>query len=341
MRQKRWLALLLVLGVILGILGGHRLLEVHLPAQGLAADPMGEERGSELMYVDPERLMADVAALSFPRVEEGDRQQALDYLEQSLTESGWQTERLPFAEGVNLVAHLGSPPPGGDRLLLGAHYDTVAQSPGADDNASGIAVVLEVARLLGTGQMQTQRSLTLAIFDQEETGLVGSRALAADTDQLQGLQGAIILDMVGYACYRPGCQTYPERWPLNPMSDRGDFLAVIGDRPHPDLVEAFAPTDSDRTPPILSLLVPAESTLLPDVARSDHAAFWEQGIGAVLVTDTANFRNPHYHQASDRPETLDRDFLTASAQRVWEALVTLLTATSSADAPSETILSRA
>ena len=334
MRQRRWVGLLLLLlSVALGIWGGHRLLDVKLIAQDPIAKHVSEVPSLALRHVEPERLMADVAALSFPRVEEGDRLQALDYLEQSLTESGWQTQRLPFAEGVNLVAHLGSSSPGSDRLLLGAHYDTVAQSPGADDNASALAVVLEVARLLGTGNLQTERSLTLAIFDQEETGLLGSRALAADTDQLQKLQGAIILDMVGYACHHPGCQTYPGQLPLNPMSDRGDFLAVIGDRPHPDLVQAFAPADSDRTPPILSLLVPAESTLLPDVARSDHAAFWEKGIGAVLVTDTANFRNPHYHQASDRPETLDREFFTASAQRVWEAIATLLTVTSTTDEP--------
>ncbi|MGB3516911.1 MAG: M28 family peptidase [Elainellaceae cyanobacterium] len=334
MRQRRWVGLLLLLlSITLGIWGGHRLLDAKLIAQDPIAKHVSEVPSLALRHVEPERLMADVAALSFPRVEEGDRLQTLDYLEQSLTESGWQTQRLPFAEGVNLVAHLGSSSPGSDRLLLGAHYDTVAQSPGADDNASALAVVLEVARLLGTGNLQTERSLTLAIFDQEETGLLGSRALAADTDQLQKLQGAIILDMVGYACHRPGCQTYPGQLPLNPMSDRGDFLAVIGDRPHPDLVQAFAPADSDRTPPILSLLVPAESTLLPDVARSDHAAFWEKGIGAVLVTDTANFRNPHYHQASDRPETLDREFFTASAQRVWEAIATLLTVTSTTDEP--------
>jgi Zn-dependent M28 family amino/carboxypeptidase len=309
MRGWRWLGFgLLLLGMILGILGNHALGD-RVPV-------------SEPGTVNPQRLWADVEALSVPRHTKGDRQAALLYLEQSLGDAGWQTQRQPFEGGVNLVAQLGSEQPG-DRLILGAHYDTVAPSPGADDNATGLAVLLEIARQVAAMPVRPARSLTLAIFDQEESGLRGSRAFAADNTLGQGVVGAIILDMVGYACTTPGCQTYPPQLDLPNPRDRGDFLAVIGDLPHAQLVDAFEP-ESDRHPPLIPLVVPAEITLLPDAARSDHAAFWEQGIGAVLVTDTANFRNPHYHQDSDRPDTLDPDFFQAAAQRIWATVFTLL-----------------
>ncbi|UBF23567.1 M28 family peptidase [Kovacikia minuta CCNUW1] len=111
-------------------------------------------------------------------------------------------------------------------ILVTAHFDTVAGSPGADDNASSIATVLEIARLLG--QSQTPRGLQLALFDAEETGLQGSLAFTARAANLVNLAGVVNLEMLGYACRTAGCQKYPEGLPITPPSDRGDFLGVIG-----------------------------------------------------------------------------------------------------------------
>jgi Zn-dependent M28 family amino/carboxypeptidase len=170
----------------------------------------------------------------------------------------------------------------------------------------------------------------LAFFDAEETGLLGSLAVANDPELRDRLDGAIILDMVGYTCTTPGCQTYPDLSALGPIADhlptQGDFLAAISDRRQPALLESFtstlATTDT-ALPPLLSIALP-DDIPLPDLVRSDHAAFWNVGIGAVLLTDTANFRNPHYHQSSDRPPTLDRTFLAGSAQHLLYALYTML-----------------
>lgn len=283
--------------------------------------------------VDQARLMADVVALSYPRHTESDRQAARDYISQSLTQSGWAVAAQEFGEdGVNLVAQLpvlDEPEENsGDRtLVLGTHYDTVTASPGADDNASGVAVLLEVARLMAA--LPEGRSLQLVFFDQEEVGLLGSRAFVDEAAQQDNVMAAIVLDMVGYACRTPGCQTYPAL-PLVDPPDQGTFLAVVGDVGHPDLVAAFKASEDGTLPPILGLTVPTVGASAPDLLRSDHAPFWEQGIGAALVTDTANFRNPHYHQPSDRPETLDPVFFAGSAQHVFNAVRSLLSSTMSA-----------
>ena len=106
--------------------------------------------------------------------------------------------------------------------------------------------------------------------------------------------------------------------PFEPPSDVGDFLAVVGDRNHPQLVEWF---QNSPTPiPVYTLTIPTLGPLTPDLLRSDHVPFWRKGIGSVMVTDTANFRNPHYHQTSDRPDTLDPTFFTAATQLILDAI---------------------
>jgi len=126
-----------------------------------------------------------------------------------------------------------------------------------------------------------------------------------------------------YACYKVGCQQYPAGLPVTPPSDKGDFLAAIADAEHLPLLNAFQKT-RENLPPVLTLPIPLKGLLTPDTLRSDHAPFWYQGIGAVLVTDTANLRSPHYHQASDTPKKIERSFFTGSAQIVVNATTVLL-----------------
>jgi Zn-dependent M28 family amino/carboxypeptidase len=265
--------------------------------------------------------MAHVNALAFPRFDAVDRDRARQYLQQELVREDWLVTEQAFAEGVNIVAtHLGTQP-AAETVILAAHYDTVAQSPGADDNATGVATLLEAARLFAP--LETERTLQLVFFDQEETGLLGSTAFA-DTVAPSPVSVAIVLDMVGYACHEPGCQTYPSGLPIEPPSDRGTFLAAIGDQPHSVLLPAFQSQTGATLPPVFTLAVPQLGALTPDFLRSDHAPFWERGMGAVLVTDTADFRNPHYHQPSDTPDTLDPIFFRGSAQVILTAIYQLL-----------------
>jgi Zn-dependent M28 family amino/carboxypeptidase len=198
-------------------------------------------------------------------------------------------------------------------ILIGAHYDAVPGSPGADDNATGVAVLLELARAFS--QQPISYPVRLVAFDMEEYGLLGSAAYAAELwQQKQPLRLMLSLEMLGYCDDAPGSQNYPVpllKW-LYP--DRGNFLALIGNAiAIPDLLRLNHRIRKAGVP-CEWLPVPNRGSILPDTRRSDHAPFWDRGYRAVLVTDTANLRNPHYHQPSDRIDTLNLDFLTSVCQ---------------------------
>ena len=283
-------------------------------------------------HIDGDRLLRDLEHLAFTRYSDAERLQARQYILEQLQEAGWSPEEIPFVshqsanpiEGINILAIKPGRNPDIGTILLGAHYDTVARSPGADDNASAVATVLELARLFNN--IQTSYTLAIALFDLEESGLLGSTAFTQDILRSLNINGAIILEMLGYACYTAGCQTYPQALPIDPPSDIGNFLAIIGDIGHPFLVDAFkTAAHSERTDlPIFTLKIPTLGAITPDLLRSDHVPFWRKGIGAVMVTDTANFRNPYYHQTNDTLETLDHEFLINSATLVLDSLMQLL-----------------
>jgi hypothetical protein len=314
----------------------HHLWETQLPllsdkavAEGYAPAISPAIAQVSAPAISPERLLAHVRALDFERYREDDRLRVREYISQQLLSWGWTPQLQAFDGGVNVWAQRGGTDPNAGAILVGAHYDTVPGSPGADDNASGVAAVLEVARLLGS--QRTPRGLWVAFFDEEELGLRGSLAFTAGNLSLKELRGAIVLDMVGYACHDAGCQQYPKGMPVKPPGDKGDFLAVVGDVEHRRLLEPFERFGGGRVkgvdlgmPAVFSLPVPLKGVLVPDVLRSDHAAFWYNNIGAVLVTDTANLRTPHYHKGSDTPATIDRQFFAGAGQLVVSAASSLL-----------------
>lgn len=314
--RKRWVWLILfVLATTLTLLGWMQHQEQTF-SQSFNTQSAGV---TVTLPIDADRLLEDVEALSFQRYTKPDRDRARAYLIQALEAAGWTPQTQSFAGGLNIYAQRPGTDAAAGTILLAAHYDTVEQSPGADDNATSVATVLEAARLLG--EYSTPRTLQLALFDQEETGLLGSEAFAAQADDLQG---AIVLDMIGYACHVEGCQSYPPL-PIKPPTEQGDFLAVIGDQGNPFLGDSFVAASQAKHPAVLTLAVPTFGRLTPDLMRSDHVPFWREGIAAVLVTDTANFRNPHYHQPTDTPDHLDREFFLGAAQTVVDATTLLLT----------------
>ncbi|MDJ0735359.1 MAG: M28 family peptidase [Nostocaceae cyanobacterium] len=363
MKKAIWLVLLVVVAVaVVGINGFWQQPE---------AQPIIETRKVEIPQPQPspqlpvitapqvsaDRLFTHIQKLNFQRYTDAQRSRTRRYITRELKKFGWKPQLQKFSQGVNIFASRQGTEKDAGAILLGAHYDTVANSPGADDNASGIAVVLEIARLLGS--RPTPRTLQLAFFDKEEAGLLGSRAFTAKTEQLQNLDGVVVLDMLGYACYTSGCQQYPEGLPITPPSDKGDFLAVIGDTEHLALLSVFqnshdiaatpdgkpecisnpnnlslasdasatkciSKAKTNNLPPVFTLPVPFKGLLIPDTMRSDHAPFWLQGIGAVLVTDTANLRSQHYHQPSDTPINIKRSFFTGAAQVVVNAITEFL-----------------
>ena len=243
---------------------------------------------------------------------------ARNYITASLKSLGWSSSLQRFADGRNIIAERPGTSPKAGTIIVAAHYDTVPGSPGADDNASGVATLLEIARIFPS--LPTLQTLKLVFFDAEEVGLRGSLAFTADKTNLANLNGVVVMDMIGFGCYTPNCQKYPPGLPVFAQRDRGDFLAVVGDAEHLQLLTAFNST----TIPVITLPIPLKGLFTPDVLRSDHAPFWYQGIGAVLVTDTANLRSPHYHQPSDTVANIDRAFFTGAAQIVVNATHRLL-----------------
>ncbi len=203
-------------------------------------------------------------------------------------------------------------------ILIGAHYDAVPGTPGADDNATGVAVLLELARIFAA--QPASYPLRLVAFDLEEYGLLGSAAYAAQLrQQQQPLRLMISLEMLGYCDSKLGSQRYPA--PLERFyPNRGDFIALVGSLPTiPDMVRLKRSIRQDGTA-CEWLPVPNRGLILPQTRLSDHASFWDRGYRAMMVTDTAFLRNPHYHQASDSIETLDLDFLTGICQGLSQGI---------------------
>jgi Zn-dependent M28 family amino/carboxypeptidase len=203
---------------------------------------------------------------------------------------------------------------------VAAHYDTVPGSPGADDNASALAVLLEVAQRVR--QTSLNRPVHFIAFCLEEEDLLGSRAYVAHlTETRKPVLGAIILECVGYAREEEESQKIPPGVPIA-VPTVGNFLAVIGNQSSSSLTITVEQAMRPHLP-VVPLIVPGNGELLPDTRRSDHTPFWEDGFPAVMLTDTANFRNPHYHQPTDTIDTLTLDFMSAVADGVTAAVLRL------------------
>ncbi len=197
-------------------------------------------------------------------------------------------------------------------ILIGAHYDAVPGTPGADDNATGVAVLLELAREFATNPVKYP--LRLVAFDLEELGLLGSAAYAQDLRQQgQPLSMMLSLEMLGYCARSAHSQSYPPGLEsFYPNS--GDFIALVGNLQTIPRMIGLSRDLKESGTPCEWLPVPLGGSTIPYTRLSDHAPFWDHGYPAMMVTDTAFLRNPHYHQNSDRIDTLDLDFLTSVCQ---------------------------
>lgn len=282
--------------------------------------------------LDPDQLRAALERLPAPRAAGSPgAAAAVQLIRQEFRTHGWDIEvdefraPIPGLRGTNVVAVREGTSP--EAVVVVAHHDTVPGTGGADDNGSGVIALLALAGLLaGT---RCRASIVLAAVDHEELGFLGSRRLVERLGR--PVLGAIVFEMLAYTDPEPGSQHLPPgagllyprqvrriaRW-----GRRGDFTAVLHRRSSARLARTFAdalaqvagepaavllraPTDLPVVGPLLGRLVP----FARDFGRSDHVPFWEAGLPAVQITDTADFRNPHYHRPGDRPETLDYDRL--------------------------------
>ncbi|MEX2225475.1 MAG: M20/M25/M40 family metallo-hydrolase [Dehalococcoidia bacterium] len=197
-----------------------------------------------------------------------------------------------------------------DRIfVVGGHYDSVPESPGADDDASGTAGMLEIARVLA--DVDLPASVYFTGFTLEELGLIGSRKMAGDFAAADAeVVGMFSLEMIGYTDEASG----------------SEFILVLGNEASAPLLEAVEQAKSYVPDlPIVTLAAAGNGESSPDTRRSDHAPFWDAGYQALLVTDTANFRNPNYHEPSDTIETLDMPFATSVTKAMLATTMLYLT----------------
>ncbi len=254
-------------------------------------------------------------------------QEAEAYLHQQFSEAGLTVTKQPFqALGRTYHNVIGTAIPGtgpsqsAPPLIVAAHFDTFQGSPGADDNASALAVLLHVARKLRA--MKLAMPIRFIAFNLEEENLLGSSAYTALLRKnREAIHGAIVLECVGYASYQDGSQKIPPGVPIA-VPTTGNFLAVIGNERSQALTGSVVQAMKPHLP-IVPLIVPGNGEKLPDTRRSDHTSFWEQGFPAVMLTDTANFRNPHYHRPTDTLDTLNLDFMTSVADGLMAAVIEL------------------
>ena len=234
--------------------------------------------------------------------------ESVAYIEGQLRETGYAVERQTYevrgVEVVNLIATL----PGrvDEAIVVGAHYDTVMGTVGADDNASGVAALLSLARLLR--EVELERTVRFVFFVNEEppffqTEQMGSRVYAARCrEREEAIAAMISFDGIGYFRDEPGSQNYPFPLGLSYPSE-GNFIGVVGNLGSRALVDRVVGLFREHA------TIPSEAVALPGwmpgVGWSDHWSFWQHGYEAVMVTDTLPFRNPHYHEPSDTPDQLD------------------------------------
>ena len=236
----------------------------------------------------------------------------------NVREDLFQWEGKPYK---NIVAEKKGVPSQDRVLILGAHYDTVPGSPGADDNASAIAVLLEVARNIQAVPLNA--TLRLITFSLEEAGYIGSTHYAEEARKRgDKIVGMISLEMVGFTGLK---QNYP--FYLNPKyyPNVGDFIGIIGNDASKGLLERVRGSIKTHIPQLPSeyLLVPKNGDGMEEMRLSDHSPFWDQGFPALMVTDTAFLRNPNYHLPSDTLETLDFEFMRKVAIGIYYSIVDL------------------
>ena len=263
-----------------------------------------------LREVSSESLRRFVEMLAFPRhylAEHRANCRARDLLLKRAGSMGY----APILQGsYDNIVMISDGSVNGPFVLLGAHYDSVPGTPGADDNASAVAVCLECARLIARHKIG---SVMIVFFNREEDGLLGSGEFVAHLgDTAPPVEEAHIFEMVGYRNAAPGSQKLPPGLPPLLAPDTGDFLALLANRGSNAIAENLINLAARYVPRLPALALKIYLGLekaFGDLNRSDHTPFWQAGIPCVMWTDTSEFRNPHYHLASDTPGTLDYDFM--------------------------------
>ena len=283
--------------------------------------------------VDGEAYAEDLGFIADIRTPGSTHWQAVqDLCADRLTEAGYEVALQNYGTGINVVGRrLGAGAPE-QQIVVGAHYDHIPGCHGADDNATGVAATLEIARVLA--QAEFDRTILVACWDEEEDGLIGSEAyVAAAVAAKDQIVINFNFDMIGFRSDEMNSQTvpmgfevvFPDQYAaIEAGGFRGDFIAIVSSSLAHEHALTFAAA-SDRIAlanELIEIPAGAENTaVFDDLRRSDHAAFWEAGYPALFITDTGEFRNDHYHclGGPDEVADLDVDFAVNVTRATVEA----------------------
>jgi len=285
---------------------------------------------NSVVLVEPARLETHVRMLSetfFPRdaghPENLDR--AATYIRQEFEQARGKVAEQPYEVNGNIYRNVTAMfgPDIKERIVVGAHYDTAGEQPGADDNASGVAGLIELASLLGNTALPV--GVELVAFTLEEsayfrTDEMGS-AIHAATLKKQDIPVRVMfsLEMIGYFTDAPHSQSFPVPILAAFYPSQGNFIAVVGKLDQGLVVRRVKQAMRHTSPlPVYSINAPR---FVPGVDFSDHRNYWEAGYHAVMITDTAFYRNKNYHTVQDTPDTLDYQRMAMVVQGVYAAVL--------------------
>ncbi len=301
---------------------------IRMPGEPFSGTPPPLDSAALLLKGNLERhvsLLADSIGERSLRTPEATRAAAA-YIAATLEEFGYSVDTLAYTAGHNQTLHynLEARIPGSrelPHLVVGAHYDTAEDTPGADDNASGTAALLELARIFRNAS--PKRTLRFVFFSTEEPPFFGTRQMgswhyaARSAARKERLYGMISIETIGYYSSDPGSQSYPPPFGLF-YPNRGDFIAFVSNLDSGELLRRAVRIF--RRHATIASHGAASPAFIPGISWSDHQSFWLHGYQAIMISDTAPFRNPYYHSPEDRTARLDFERMT----RVVSGLAALL-----------------
>lgn len=328
MRQDRtrkkvpfWMKLIWVVGVVFLFLIGSFVLTTQ--PSNTRYSPSEEQVSAKRLREHVEALSVQFAPRNYTRI--GNLNQCADYISNHFKQAGAtvseQTYEVKGRIYRNIIARMG--PETESRIVVGAHYDSCQDTPGADDNASGVAGLVELAYLLGRAKLNQQVELVAYTLEEPpffRTGNMGS-ARHAYRLRTQGIEveAMICLEMIGCFSDEEGSQQFPSTMLKLFYPDTGNFIAVVGSIGDRKLIRQVK--NSMRSASELPVQAMCAPKGFPGLDFSDHLNYWNHGYTAVMVTDTAFMRNPHYHSSDDTVDRLDYDRMANVVVGVYEAIV--------------------
>ena len=305
------------------------LVAIFVVACSLVAQPGMRSSSTSTKTVDPAKLRGHVIALSetfHPRdwQNPANLDRSADYIAEQFKQAGATVEFQDYEtmgnNYRNVIGRFGS---GKERkLIVGAHYDSCGDTPGADDNASGVAGLIELARLIGVEPPDAE--VELVAYTLEEPPFFGGSEMGSVihagsvAGEKPNIVGVIVLEMIGYFSDEPGSQSYPLPILKGFYPSRGNFITVVGRWDQGGwLKQVKAAMKGSTALPVYSFRGPSS---LPGVDYSDHRNYWPHDIPAAMITNTAFYRNKAYHTPNDTADRLDYDRMGMVVVAVYEAI---------------------